>query len=737
MIRKRKILMALMSLDIGGAETHVVELSKELRRMGYDVVVVSNGGVYVPELESAGIRHYQVPMHRRSPGLMLKSLLRLRSILKKERPDVVHAHARIPAFLCSLLRKTMRFPFVTSCHGVYHVSGMLRLISNWGERSIAVSEDIKTYLMEEYHVPESHISITINGIDTQRFSPDVSGDRVRQELSLTDGPTVVHVSRMDGVVDLVARQLIALAPRLAQEVPGIQLVLAGGGVSYPKLKEEADRANEAIGRRCLILTGPRTDINEILAAGDLFVGVSRAALEAMATGLPTVMAGAQGWGGLFDQDLLDTAVSSNFCFRSQALPTEDALAQASVRGLALSPEEKKRLGEYGRQVILDRYSVHRMTEDCVAVYRQVWKPVRVVMSGYYGFNNLGDEAILLSIRRRLRELDPDIALTVLSNDPEQTASRYDVEAVPRFHFWKVLRTLRRCDLLVSGGGSLLQDRTSTRSLIYYLSIIQLAKLCRRPVMLYANGIGPVTRPANRRRVKRVLDQADVITLREENSRTELLAMGVENPNMVVTADPVFTISGVDREAALADLRAQGIPTDKPLMGISVRSTAGMAERLSGFAAFFDRAAKAYGCTPVFLVMQIPGDRLMSQRVKEAMTVPSYLYESPYDPEAMMGVIHCMDVVLSTRLHTLIFSAKQRVPLLGFIYDPKVESYLEVLHMPSGGRPEEFDPDQAMEALDSLMSRREAAVKELDQAVTQLEAAAEENERQLVSLLERR
>lgn len=735
MIRTRKILMALMSLDIGGAETHVVELSKELRRMGYDVVVVSNGGVYVPELEAAGIRHYQVPMHRRSPALMLRSLLRLRTILKQERPDVVHAHARIPAFLCSLLQKTMHFPFVTSCHGVYHVSGMLRLISNWGQRSIAVSDDIKTYLMEEYHVPAEHISITINGIDTQRFSPEISGERIRRELSLTDGPTVVHVSRLDGVVDLVANQLIALAPRLAQEVPGIQLVLAGGGVSYPKLKEAADRANQAIGRRCLILTGPRTDINEILAAGDLFVGVSRAALEAMATGLPTVMAGAQGWGGLFGEDLLDTAVSSNFCFRSQALPTEDALAAAIVQGLALSPEEREHLGSYGRQVILERYSVHRMTEDCTAVYRQVWKPVRVVMSGYYGFNNLGDEAILLSIRRRLAELDPDIALTVLSNDPKQTAARYGVEAVPRFHFWKVLRTLRRCDLLVSGGGSLLQDRTSTRSLIYYLSIIKLAKLCRRPVMLYANGIGPVTRPANRRRVKRVLDQADVITLREENSKTELLAMGVENPHMVVTADPVFTISGVDRETALADLHAQGIPTDKPLMGISVRSTAGMAERLNGFAAFFDRAAKAYNCTPVFLVMQIPGDRLMSQRVKEAMTVPAYLYESPYDPEAMMGVIHCMECVLSTRLHTLIFSAKQRVPLLGFIYDPKVESYLEVLHMPSGGRPEEFDPDQAMAALDGLMSRREAAVEELDQAVTLLEAAAEENERQLVSLLE--
>lgn len=737
MIGKRKILMALMSLDIGGAETHVVELSKELRRMGHDVVVVSNGGVYVPELEAAGIRHYAVPMHRRSPMLMLQALFRLQSVIRREKPDVVHAHARIPAFLCGLLQPLMGFPFVTSCHGVFTVTGMLRRMTNWGQRTVAVSEDIRDYLKQEYGVPDSHIQLTINGIDTGRFSPDTCGDPVRTELALEGGPVVVHVSRLDGVVDTVARQLIELAPRLAESVPGIQIVVAGGGVSLDALRTRAEEINARLGRRCLILTGPRTDINQILACGDLFVGVSRAALEAMAAGLPTLLAGFQGFGGLFSPSLLDLAVNSNFCFRGCSLPTEEGLFDAILQGLSLSPEERNELGLYGRQVILDHYSVRRMTEDCLSAYQQVWNPIQVVMSGYYGFNNLGDEAILLSIRRRLSELDPTISLTVLSNDPEQTARRYGVKAIPRFHLLQVRRALKRCDLLLSGGGSLLQDRTSTRSLVYYLSIIQLAKHFRKPVLLYANGIGPVTKPANRRRVKRVLDQADVITLREENSKTELLAMGVTNPHLVVTADPVFTISGVPREEALNDLHSRGIPTDRPLLGISVRSTAGMAERLEGFARFFDRAAEEYGCTPVFLVMQLPGDRVMSEKVMAAMQTPSYLYESPYDPEAMMGVISCMECVLSTRLHTLIFSAKQRIPLLGFVYDPKVESYLDVLNMPSGGRPEEFDPDQAMDALRGLMSRREEAVADLDAAVQRLEESALENERQLIALLSNR
>ena len=106
-----------------------------------------------------------------------------------------------------------------------------------------------------------------------------------------------------------------------------------------------------------------------------------------------------------------------------------------------------------------------------------------------------------------------MAVTVLSNDPELTWDLCGLEAVPRFQVWKVLKSLWRCDALLSGGGSLLQDRTSTRSLLYYLSIIQAAELFHKPVMLYANGIGPVQKPSNRRRVRRAVERAALVTLR--------------------------------------------------------------------------------------------------------------------------------------------------------------------------------------------------------------------------------
>ena len=75
-----KILMATMKMEIGGAETHILELAKELAAQGVDVTVVSAGGVYAKELEAAGIAHVWAPLHTRHPA----SVLRAAAILRRQ-----------------------------------------------------------------------------------------------------------------------------------------------------------------------------------------------------------------------------------------------------------------------------------------------------------------------------------------------------------------------------------------------------------------------------------------------------------------------------------------------------------------------------------------------------------------------------------------------------------------------------------------------------------------------------
>ena len=269
-----KILMATNGLDIGGAETHIIELAKELKRRGHEVLVVSNGGVYVEELDRVGIRHIKAPLNSRALKPMYRSYQILKKVIREEKPQVVHAHARIPGFLCGLLRGEGSFAFVTTAHWVFASEGMVRYLTNWGTKTIAVSEDIKRYLRDSYGVPGQDVFITINGIDTERFSPAVSGERVKAEFGIPAGaPVLSHVSRMDDSRALAARHLIDLAPALCERVEGLVLLLVGGGDVLEELKEKAQAQNEKLGRQAIVMTGPRSDINAMVAAGDVFVGV--------------------------------------------------------------------------------------------------------------------------------------------------------------------------------------------------------------------------------------------------------------------------------------------------------------------------------------------------------------------------------------------------------------------------------------------------------------------------------
>ena len=733
----KKVLMVLMGLEIGGAETHVVELSKELHREGWDVAVVSNGGVYERELTEAGIRCYHAPLHKRNAFLMARSLGILRRVIREEQPDVVHAHARIPAFLCGILQKQMGFPFVTSAHWVFYVNSILKRVADWGERTVAVSDDIKQYLIDNYGVPAEYISVTINGIDTEKFSPDVSGERVLREFGLdANRPVISYVSRMDESRALVARQLVAIAPRLREAIPGVQLLIAGGGDVFDEIKAQADAANAAAGKNYIVMTGARTDINEIVAAGNLFVGVSRAALEAMAAEKPVIVAGNEGYIGLFGEDKLALAQSNNFCCRGCAMSNEELLYNDIINALCrLSGDERAALGRYGRQVIQEYYSVTRMARDAEAAYREVLaEHTRVVLSGYYGFRNLGDDAILLALRDRLAETVPGATLLALSKRPAETREKCGVEAANRFDPFAVRRAIKGASCYVSGGGSLLQDHTSTRSLLYYAALIRMAKYYGKPIMFYANGIGPVETARDRERVRAVAEMADVITLRDTESLDALREMGVKNENIRITADPVYTMPGGDCARGVERLETLGIPTEKPVIGVSVRFAAGMETNVAEFAKFCDAVSET--ATVVFLDMQQGADTAASAAVRAKMTAQAYEVSTPYDPTAMADMLACMDAVVSTRLHSMIFAACSGVPVLGVVYDPKVTACANALDMPLAGDLEHFDAAQALGVLREVLDDRAAYVEKLNAAAGALRERAKGNEAAFVELLER-
>ncbi len=732
------IMLSLMQLDIGGAETHVVELAKELKRKGFNIIVTSNGGVYVKELEEAGIKHYRVPLQNKNPLNVIKSVRLLKRIIIDEKIDLVHSHARIPSFILDKLCKRMKFPFVTTAHWVFNTKYGLKYITNWGEKTVAVSEDIKTYLMDNYGVPESDIRVTINGIDTDKFSPDTDDSEIRKELGIADDDTViVYVSRLDESRSLVAKQLIEAVPQLDKEIDSLKVIVVGAGDDFDNVTAMARKVNEKLGRECIVLTGARTDINKLVAPADLFIGVSRAALEAMAAEKPVIIAGNEGYIGLFDEDKLDVSIDTNFCCRGCEESTTELVLHDTLRFFAMDSAEKDRLGKYSREIIKREYSVERMADDTVKVYEwALAKKKEILISGYYGFKNSGDDALLMAILDDIKRYKESPNIVVLSADPRETTKNYRVNAINRLNLFEIIKHMKKAELLISGGGTLIQDSTSTKSLIYYLTVINLAIKNKLKVMLYSNGIGPLNNKRNVLRAKKVLDKTDVITLRDPGALRVLQDMGVTKPEILVSADPVFGMDFADREKGKELLKSFNLPAER-VLGVSVRKTRDTSPAFERVVAkMCDYAAREYGFNIVFIPMQAAKDEAISRSIMSRMTEPASIIDKRLNVSEIISVVSALDICIGMRLHSLIYAASGNVPLIGIAYDPKIKSFMRYIGHDMCLEVKTLDEKSASDTVDACVKDYDRIKQQIGARYQELKEKALENGRIAIELYEK-
>lgn len=350
---------------------------------------------------------------------------------------------------------------------------------------------------------------------------------------------------------------------------------------------------------------------------------------------------------------------------------------------------------------------------------------RVVISGYYGFNNLGDEAVLYSILHSLRRCIPGIEITVLSNDPAATAREYEVAAVDRWNLRAVAGAVRRSRLLISGGGSLLQDVTGLQSLLYYLGIIWMARLLRRPVIYYAQGIGPVSTNIGRRLTGFTTRGVRAVTVRDDESARDLASMGAGRA-VEVAADPVLGLrpAEIDRAAGADILKRHGITPGRLVVGVSVRPLPGPAANWENqLAGALDMLARA-GRVVVFIPMHRPADQIASREIASLMREPHVMIGEKLNVPQMLSLAANLDLLVGMRLHALIFAAVGGVPPLGIVYDPKVERFLRRVGMTPAGTPEQIEAKALAEAAEAYISGREQLAGEISRRVEELRTAAD-------------
>lgn len=658
-------------MDVGGAETHVLCLARALKKRGHTVVVASSGGALVKKLLLSGIEHVSLPLSSRSPISLFHSYRGLCRLLSQGRFDVLHAHARLSAFLAHFACKRYGVPLVSTVHAHYKHSVLLDALSRWGCGVIAVSDDLYLYALRTWkHLPIEYMRIIPNGIDTDELVPPQKRT-FEQDLPLT----VAFLSRLDADCSDAALSLCRIAPLLAEQYGGIRIVIGGGGEMLCTLKEQAEKACEQIGAEAVRVVGAVDDTATFFRAVDVFVGVSRAALEAMSCAVPVVLAGNEGFLGAIFEDGLERAERTNFCCRGEESISDTALLSHVCSLLDMSVSARAALGESLRAYVLQVHSGDDMARETEALYSGVCRAReghdgRLLLCGYYGYGNMGDDLLLLGAVKRAREKYGNIALCALTKNGARESDRFCIECEPRKSLLCVCREIKKADIVAFGGGTLIQNDTSLRSLWYYLFILGYAKLCGKRTELWGSGIGNIKGAISRCATARVLAMCDAVELRDRASHRHLIDLvlkrGLALPPVSVGRDLALSLPfsyGGEEEALLREL---GLSECERIAVIMPRDADGVDALFSWVERLISSSA-----TPVIVPMFPAEDMRICKKMSKELNAGLV---SPVTPLLLFSLIKRAVIVCSMRYHGLVLARAAGAPFIGFGYEQKIISF---------------------------------------------------------------
>ncbi len=662
-----KILFIISSLQMGGAETHFCSLARELRARGHEIVAASSGGGLAERLAKEGIRHVKIPLHRRNPLLLAVAYVRLWRIVRWESFDIIHAHARIPARLARGIAKRWGIPLVVTAHARFYAGGLWRRLSAWGDRSIAVSEDLRHYLENCYGVDREKIAVISNGIDTEHFSPE-AGVRAKN-LRL------VFISRLGSDCSLGAFLLCDLALRLSEKFPDLELVIGGSGDCLEEGRRRAAAINRSVGRALVYFVGEVEDPAPLLRSAHAVLGVSRVALEAMACATPVILGGNEGFLGIAEGTILKKAEATNFCGREETPMEEETLFSSIVTLLEKPLAERERIGKEGRDYVLQYHSLSDTASRTEAVYERVIQEKKTLLVwGYYGYGNMGDDALLSAAIKRGRKEAPEGGIVALTRKGKGDEARFGVRCVRRDDPWRVCREIRRADALIFGGGTLLQEDTSLRSLLYYTSLLRYAQRQGVRTVLWGNGLGAPRTRLGERMMKRALSGCDRIGVRDQSSFSLAKRLLGEGDKLSLEGDLARGISPIQEKIADALLRRAGIffRADHTAEDFAVVALKGRAGK--GYLRIFKEwlaVLRGEGLSLLFVPM-FPSEDGRASRIV-CRELGGHLLED-LSAEELVGVMKRAKVVCSMRLHGLVFASSVGTPFVGFGGEEKLERF---------------------------------------------------------------
>lgn len=683
-----KVIHLISGGDSGGAKTHVLSLLQNLNQSITAQLVCFRDGPFAEEARAMGIPTMicggnNIPHLRRE----------LAAYIKAGGYQLIHCHGSRANMIGALLRKPTGLPVVSTVHSDYKLDYMGRpfarmtfgAINAWALRRldyrIGVSDAMVDLLIDRGFPPDRFYAI-YNGIDFTPAPPQ--GDRLEYLRSLgadvDESSVVVGIAaRLNPVKDMST--LIRGFAKAHECCERLRLVIAGDGEEREKL---GALARELGVEREVTFAGwisggmdrfySALDINALTSLSETF---PYALTEGTRFHLATVATAVGGIPYLIDHEV------NGYLFT----PGDWEMLGCHLAALGNDDALRREMGEKLYEKASSKFSIQSTVDTQLHIYQEILRrharhtPTRdgAVICGAYGRGNAGDDAILEAILREMRTIDPDMPITVLTKDPKATRLAYRVRTAGRMDILAWKGAMRRAKLYINGGGSLIQDVTSRRSLWFYLHNIQAAHKAGCKVQMYGCGIGPVLREQHRRLAAKVLNASvDVITLREPDSLKELQSMGVTKPEILLTADPALTLPAAGEDEIDSVLLRAGIPPHGRYVCFALRNWRGFEEKAPLFGQAARYVYETYGLMPVFAAVEKHLDPGAGRLAAAGLDIPHYFLDDAGSAGTIIGALSRMQVVVSMRLHALIFAAGQGIPLAGVVYDPKVSAFLRYI-----------------------------------------------------------
>ncbi len=300
----------------------------------------------------------------------------------------------------------------------------------------------------------------------------------------------------------------------------------------------------------------------------------------------------------------------------------------------------------------------------------------VLVSGYYGFDNLGDEAILEAILQWFAKRD-DVHPVVLSANPKSTFDSYGVDSIPRSNLWKILGRIGGSPVLLQGGGGLLQDATSFKSLMYYLGVMLLGFIMGRKVVAFAQGIGPLDAEVSPLLVGEFLAQCDLVCVRDFRSYAFCQERLPVNAPLKLMSDAALLLQQAEADAVEDIFLQENLDMPgRPLVAFSVKGSKRDRRQIGALARAIDMTSSELGGGVALVPFHHPDDVEYAELVRSMTATPDdvMIVKGKYRPAEVLGLIAKCDLVVGMRLHSLIFAASAAVPFVAVSYDPKIDEF---------------------------------------------------------------